>query len=104
MALNCSSRSPMLPIPGVPGTDDTIHQCSGSINHELPHYCGCGHEWSPAVLHPASWEAIVGIRILDADGWGRTVKHWPVREWDESITREEFNARAAISTTDHRTY
>lgn len=80
-------------------------------------------EWRPAELKaeaerfveqhihnvrtPEEWEAIKGITVLDADGWGiplksskpdGTQKSWPAKSWSEPITEEEFNLRLMLST------
>lgn len=43
----------------------------------------------------AEWVKIVGVSILDPDGWDRTNF---VKSWDELITEEEFRNRASVST------
>jgi hypothetical protein len=47
---------------------------------------------------PREWEREVGVGIVEADGWDIPVGRWPARGWCEVISREEFAARAAVST------
>ena len=47
---------------------------------------------------PEVLEVFTGIRVMNADGWGRAVGKYPARHWAEPITLDEFNARAAEST------
>jgi hypothetical protein len=44
---------------------------------------------------PAEWETITGRRVHDPDGW----RGADGRPWTDPITREEFDRRAALSTT-----
>lgn len=46
----------------------------------------------------AEWVKILDITVMDADGWDRT--NFDV-SWNEKITREEFELRAARSTSAH---
>jgi hypothetical protein len=48
------------------------------------------------MLSSAQWVERTGIRILDPDGWPRNEF---VAAWEKPITRAEFMARAALSTT-----
>lgn len=42
---------------------------------------------------PQEWCDLLGIEVLDADGW-----RWDNKPWDEPITEEEFVARSADCT------
>jgi len=43
---------------------------------------------------PEQWERMLGIEVLDPDGW-----HGNMLAWETPITREDFLNRAAESTT-----
>ena len=45
---------------------------------------------------PDLWETILGVRIIDADGW-RTPDS---PSWSTMITREDFISRMRISTVE----
>ncbi|HFC8202704.1 TPA: hypothetical protein ACFPCA_002191 [Neisseria meningitidis] len=52
-------------------------------------------------LSSQEWSNLLGIVILDADGWDR---HNFQASWSEAITIDEFNYRAGRSTVDLRRY
>ena len=52
-------------------------------------------QWTP-LKPPREWEQITGIFVRDPDGWDR--KNFTV-SWSTPITLEEFQERAAMSTT-----
>lgn len=49
---------------------------------------------TPEERTPDEWQTLLGVRIADPDGWRGSD-----RRWHEPITREEFEFRAARSTT-----
>lgn len=54
----------------------------------------------PRLRTPEQWEALVGYRIYDPDGWrGTSSSDLPSKDWHEPIDFDEFQARMALSTT-----
>ena len=48
------------------------------------------------ILHPPrDWERILGVLVLDPDGWRREDRF----DYEQPISREEFLSRASESTT-----
>lgn len=47
---------------------------------------------------PAEWEKILNITIMDPDGWDR--RNF-VESWNTSLTQEEFQEKADMSTLMH---
>lgn len=45
---------------------------------------------------PEQWEKIMGIQIMDADGWDRTNL---AEDWKKPLSQEEFIEKAVRSTT-----
>ena len=48
------------------------------------------------IFSPVVWCALLGIEVLDPDGWDRSDFE---ASWARRITEAEFRERAAISTT-----
>lgn len=44
---------------------------------------------------PAEWAELLGITIMDPDGWDRRNFR---EDWAKPITQNEFNEKAAMST------
>lgn len=49
----------------------------------------------PEVHTPSEWSKLLGVTILDPDGWDRQ-NFW--EDWGRPITREEFQTKASMST------
>lgn len=58
-------------------------------------------DW-PRPLHSADeWCALLGVTVLDPDGWDRSGQQAFEASWAEPITEAEFRARVATSTVAH---
>lgn len=61
---------------------------------------GCvEHEVGPVLGLPDEWSALLGVTVLDPDGWDRTSF---AESWAEPITLDEFIRRAQVSTCRRR--
>lgn len=59
-------------------------------------------EETEPVKSAGAWVAEVGYKILDPDGWRHGVPGYPgAKDWEEPITRREFEARAVVCTMSH---
>ena len=53
---------------------------------------------SPTMEHtPADWQRIIGVQVLDPDGW-RDGSIFGAKDWNAPVTRAEFLQRAGLST------
>jgi hypothetical protein len=59
---------------------------------------------TPAPLRTADeWCDVLGVDVLDADGWDRSSEAAFAASWNERITEAEFQERVGVSTIAHLT-
>lgn len=79
--------------------------CATSLGFDA--YCDPTSDLAQSILNqlepekrtPDEWQNILGITVLDPDGWDR--KNFAV-DWAKPLTQAEFQAKADMSTTTGR--
>ncbi len=49
-------------------------------------------------LPPSGWEALLGVTIMDPDGWRSRTQSYAPRPFDAALPLPEFVGRALVST------